>query len=255
LTPELIQNIVTIRQSEGLGARRIRSELLFQHEIQVSQTAIQRALQRQNVKPLKHARAKHVHKRYSATFPGERMQMDTMKIASGKYQYTLIDDFSRFVYAEIYPSKSAHNTLEFLDFVNDSLVYPIVCLQTDNGTEFTADCVLNYLQESCIKWRPITPGKPHLNGKVERVQRTIWEELYSHLNLKTTNLSEELGDYLMRYNYRRIHGVLGKTPAEREHEHLSDAPTSLAVQRSFDPLRERQIIRSRNINRLRHLLK
>lgn len=101
------------------------------------------------------------------------MQMDTMKIGPGMYQYTLIDDYSRFVYAEIYPTRSAKSTLEFLEFAEDSLVYPIVRLQTDNGSEFTAAPVWDYLLENCIRWRPIAPGKPHLNGKVERATNNM----------------------------------------------------------------------------------
>lgn len=183
------------------------------------------------------------------------MQMDTMKIGPGMYQYTLIDDYSRFVYAEIYPTRSAKSTLEFLEFAEDSLVYPIVRLQTDNGSEFTAAPVWDYLLENCIRWRPIAPGKPHLNGKVERVQRTIWDELYSRLNLKTANVADELGDYLIRYNYRRIHGSLATTPAERERECIWDAPMRYDAQMAFNPTYERWLMRERERKQMKRLLK
>lgn len=38
-----------------------------------------------------------------------------------------------------------------------------------------------------IKFRPVKPRSPHLNGKVERTQRTNLEEFYSQANLKATD--------------------------------------------------------------------
>ena len=255
VTPELERTILNIRAAEGLGARRIQSELLIVHKTQLSQTAIQRTLDRHTTSLPKRARPKHVHKCYSACFPGERMQMDTMKVGPKLYQYTLIDDHSRFVFSDIYPSRSAKSTLAFFEHLGDAVVYPIVHLQTDNGTEFTAQPVVEFMLENCIKWRPITPGKPHLNGKVERVQRTIWEELYSRLDLGTVDVAEVLGLYLIRYNYRRIHGAFGMTPVERRSEHIWDAPERYEVQMAFDEQQERQLITERSISRAKFLLK
>ena len=43
-----------------------------------------------------------------------------------------------------------------------------------------------------IKFRPIKPASPHLNGKVERSQRTDIEEFYSTVDLKAPDLSAQL---------------------------------------------------------------
>lgn len=43
-----------------------------------------------------------------------------------------------------------------------------------------------------IKFRPIKPASPHLNGKVERSQRTDIEEFYATVNLKAPDLSQQL---------------------------------------------------------------
>lgn len=254
VTPELESKILGI-QGEGLGARRIKNELLFVHDVNLSQTTIQRTLDRNATRLLHRRRPRHIHKRYSASLPGERMQMDTMKVGPGLYQYTLIDDYSRFVYADIYPSRSVKSTLAFFKHLEDAVVYPIVRLQTDNGSEFTAQAVTELMLQNCIKWRPIAPGKPYLNGKVERVQRTIRDEMYSKLDLKTADVAEALGLYLMRYNYRRIHGALSKTPAETLHDGIWSAPERYAVEQVFDEQRERQLMKARNLKRLRLLLK
>jgi transposase InsO family protein len=45
-------------------------------------------------------------------------------------------------------------------------------VQTDRGREFFAYCFQEKLMEYGIKFRPIEPALPHLNGKAERSQRT-----------------------------------------------------------------------------------
>lgn len=69
-----------------------------------------------------------------------------------------------------------------------------------------------------IKFRPIKPRTPHLNGKIERSQKTDKAEFYSLLNLKnpSINLIKLLADWEHFYNYKRPHSSLsGQTPYER----------------------------------------
>jgi len=60
----------------------------------------------------------------------------------------------------------------FLDRVIEEMPFPIERIQTDRGLEFFAEEVQRLLMEWAIKFRPIAPRSPHLNGKVERTQRT-----------------------------------------------------------------------------------
>ena len=62
--------ILQIREEKGLGARRIKSDLIHEYGIELSQTAIQRVLDRHDIPPLTRERRRHVHKRYNASFPG-----------------------------------------------------------------------------------------------------------------------------------------------------------------------------------------
>ena len=67
-----------------------------------------------------------------------------------------------------------------------------------------------------IKFRPIKPGSPHLNGKVERSQKTDLEEFYSTVELKSSDLEDRLQEWQHYYNWDRPHGALnGKTPIDR----------------------------------------
>ncbi len=101
------------------------------------------------------------------------------------------------------------NTVDFLEQVFDRIPFPIQRIQTDRGQEFFAYKVQEKLMEYCIKLRPIRPTSPHLNGKVERTQRTDLDEFYSSIDLKDPHLKDELGYWKFYYNWHRPHSSLG----------------------------------------------
>ena len=116
--------ILDIRKKRKLGARRIQNELKRLHSISLSLASIHKVLSRNKVKPLRRIRAKNGFKSYSRPVPGDRVQMDTKKVATGKYQYTAIDDCSRWRVLGLYPRRSAANTLLFLDRVFEEFLIP-----------------------------------------------------------------------------------------------------------------------------------
>lgn len=189
VTDDIVSWILALRVERRLGARRIQHELQRLYDCSLSIDTIHKVLSRQQVSPVRRPRRKNVVKRYEKELPGERVQFDTCKIAPGKYQYTAIDDFLRFLIAELYPRRAAAHTLDFVELVLDSLTVPVQVMQTDRGQEFMALRVQQYLRGQHIKFRPNRPGSPHLNGKVERVQRTVKEELYSGLPGRNTALT------------------------------------------------------------------
>src|SRR5262249_32264728 len=73
------------------------------------------------------------------------------------------------------------------------LPFPIQRVQTDCGMEFFACDFQQKLMDYAIKFRPIKPRSPHLNGKVERSQKTDWDEFYSTVDLTAPDLNEKLG--------------------------------------------------------------
>lgn len=208
--------ILDLRKQRNLGARRIQTELIRLHECPLSLATIHKVLSGQHAEPIKKLRRKKKFKRYSRPIPGDRIQMDTCKIASGIYQYTAVDDCSRWRVLEIYKRRTANNTLLFLDLVMEQFPFPIERIQTDRGLEFFAEKVQEKLMSLSIKFRPNKPGSPHLNGKVERSQKTDLEEFYAIADLSDfENLREELSAWQFFYNWQRPHGSLGgKTPSQ-----------------------------------------
>jgi transposase InsO family protein len=219
--------------------RRIQHELRRLYDCHLAIATIADVLGRYQVATLHPAKPRRTYLRYAKATPGERVQMDTFKVAPGIYQYTAVDDCSRFVVAELYPRRTAANTLDFLDLVLDNLGVPVQCIQTDRGSEFMAHKVQLRLRELRIKFRPNRPGSPHLNGKVERVQQTMWHEFYGNSDLTCNKLAEELGVWLMHYNYQRIHGSLGCPPVERLCQDIQAAPLWEDIVAGYDPATER----------------
>jgi transposase len=86
------QWILELRRDRNLGVRRIQNELRHLHQCSLSLSTIHRVLTEHQVPPLRRIKRVHKPKRYQKATPGERVQMDTCKIAPGIYQYTAVDD-------------------------------------------------------------------------------------------------------------------------------------------------------------------
>lgn len=216
--------ILKLRFEHNIGARRIQNELKRQYQLSVSLSTIHKILTTHQVQPIRRPPRKKRIRGYSKKIPGERIQMDTCKIASGLYQYTAIDDCTRFQVLELYTCRTAQNTLYFLEKVIEEMPFPIQRIQTDRGREFFAYKVQEWLMEHSIKFRPIRPHSPHLNGKVERAQRTDLEEFYATANLQGPGLRDKLSEWQHFYNWERIHGSLGKPPIYRYFELKDNTP-------------------------------
>jgi transposase InsO family protein len=223
-----------------LGARRIQSELLRLYNFSLSTATIHKVLKRSCVKPLKATRQpRKGTKRYEKEIPGERVQMDVCKIAPKLYQYTAIDDCTRLKVIRLYPNKQANSTLAFIEQVLSAFPFPIQRLQTDRGHEFMAHSVQKRLMELHIKFRPTKPRSPHLNGKVERTQRTDLEEFYSQVDLKSAQLGTELLEWEGYYNHERRHSSIRKTPWQKWQEVAHKVPSQAEVEEIYKQKQER----------------
>ncbi len=231
--------ILTLRKERNLGARRIQNELFRWHECRLSLATIHKILTRNEVTPLKRPKRKIGFKRYSRPIPGDRIQMDTMKLAPGLYQYTAVDDCTRSRVIGLYKRRTAANTLDFIERVCEEMPFPVQRVQTDRGTEFFAQKVQTLLMDWGIKFRPVKPASPHLNGKVERSQKTDLDEFYATADLKDPELSDRLDEWQHHYNWHRPHGSLGgKTPMERVCELAAETPLTDEVSQNYDPTKE-----------------
>lgn len=102
-------------------------------------------------KPIKKLKRKKKFNRYQRPIPGDRIQIDTCKIGPGIYQYTAVDDCSRWRVLELYKRRTASNTLEFIDIMIEEFPFPIQRIQSDRGREFFAHKV----QEKLMSYIPL----------------------------------------------------------------------------------------------------
>ena len=225
ITLELEALILDIREKRKWGAARISTHLLRTKKIELSPMTVWRVLKVHNVKPVVRRRKKSDYILYNKEVPGDRVQMDVTKIRPKAYQFTAIDDCTRLKVIRIYPNKKAETTIDFLGEVMRTFPFPILHIQTDWGTEFFNDAFQQELHEHYIKFRPIRPRTPHLNGKVERTQQTDKTEFWSCFDL--TDRSLDLNALAMEwqdfYNKKRPHSSLGgMTPSQKlqSAEHL-----------------------------------
>ena len=126
-------------------------------------------------------------RRYNKSYPGELVHFDSKRLPLIKgegqtlpreYLFVAIDDYSRELYAGIFPDKTQHSAELFLRQVVDECPYTIEYTYSDNGKEFK--CVSDHafvkaFTELGIGQKFTRVNRPQTNSKAERVIRTIME--------------------------------------------------------------------------------
>ena len=167
------------------------------------------------------------------------MQIDTCKVGKGLYQFTAIDDCTRMRVLALYSSRSAINAAHFVEnYLLPQFPFPIQRIQSDRGGEFMGEEFQDALRNNHIKFRPNRPRAPHLNGKVERSQRTDRMEFWSTVDNTASReiLEEQVAQWQDFYNRDRTHSAIhSKTPNARFHELIEVLPTVEAVQAAYTP--------------------
>jgi transposase InsO family protein len=204
----------------GVGVRRLHVQMAARG-VACSLSSVYRILRRAGALVLRPRKPRPIWIRYAKAHPGERAQMDLKYLPRGLFQLTLIDDCSRYLAACVIPKRTMAAVATALPALLAELPFPLRCIQTDNGSEFGSALTL-LLKELGIRHAHTRPRTPRLNGKVERVHRTMQEEFWDAVeDASPEHWKPWLRDYVRFYNRRRIHSALGyKTPAEYALERL-----------------------------------
>lgn len=224
-TPEEIKLIQDMRRRNPHAGLVIFWVKLTQRGYQRSITGLYRFLKKQGMTAQKLPNPKYVPKPYEQmAYPGQRVQIDVKFVpacclvneAKGKkfYQYTAIDEYSRWRYVEAFEEHSTYSSARFLEHLIRRFPMPIECVQTDNGMEFTKrfstpgqvtlTAFQRVLQEHGIRHKLIRPFTPRHNGKVERSHRKDNERFYaSHTFYSFADFSRQLQLYNRR-DYNRF---------------------------------------------------
>lgn len=124
----------------------------------------------------------------------------------------LRDDGTRYRILRVYTRRTANNTSDFPDGVPEEMPFPIQRIQTDRGREFFAVIVQERMKRYGIKFRPNKPASPHLNGKVERSQKTDRIEFCSTIDLTSADLDMLLAEWQHYYHRERPHSAHKEKP-------------------------------------------
>lgn len=153
------------------------------------------------VEPEINRRRKRSSKPYQrADYPGQKVQVDVKYvpaecIANGKkyYQYTAVDECTRWTYRRMYEEHSTYSSTDFLVHLLKSFPVPIREIQTDNGSEFTKALLTNdsddlslfelNLKDNDIIYHRIRVATPRHNGKVERQHREDQKRFYNKMRM------------------------------------------------------------------------
>ena len=192
--------------------------------------------------PIKLPNPKYIPKPYEQMrYPGQKVQIDVKYVPSvclvGEavedakecggyyYQYTFIDEYSRFRYLEAFKEKDTYTSTVFLKHVVEKFPYAIECVQTDNGFEFTNELgnskkkpptlFEKTLEQLGIKHKKIRPFTPRHNGKVERSHRKDNEEFYaSHRFYSFDDFVKQLAVRQRQYNNFPMRPLNWKSPRD-----------------------------------------
>src|SRR5216683_3113283 len=93
------------------------------------------------------------------------------------FQYTALDDCTRFRVLRLYRRLHHRSSLAFLTELRTAFPFPIQRLQCDHGQEFSFAFGLG-VEAAGIRHRYIRPRRPQQNGKVERSHRIDQEEFW-----------------------------------------------------------------------------
>jgi transposase InsO family protein len=167
---------------------------------------------------------------HGGTFPGEKLQLDVKFMPSEcnksdrkMYQYTAIDEYSRWCYREIYDEHSTYSAFLFLINLIKNAPFPIKGIQTDNGTEWTNALLVvkakhktlfeEALERLKIKYNRIRIATPRHNGRVERQHRIDQKRFYDRNKFYSLIDAQRKVKIYNKYSNSRIKTCLNfKTP-------------------------------------------
>ena len=228
---KLISNMRRRNPNAGLVVFWIK---LRQKGYSRSITGLYRILQKQGKMAVKPPNPKYIPKPYEKMlYPGQRVQIDVKVVpsacivgaAQGEnfYQYTAIDEYSRFRYLEAFTEQNSYSSAVFVEHLLKKFPFKIECIQTDNGREFTKkygssnnpkpSMFERKLMEFGIEHKLIKVYTPRHNGKVERSHRKDNEYFYAtHKFYSFEDFEKQLKVHNRKYNKFPMRPLNWKSP-------------------------------------------
>lgn len=248
------------------GYRKVTAVLRNEHEQKVNPKRVARLRRREGLQAARKKHKRHRLKsneevRRSASRPDEVWSYDFVEdtLVDGRKVriLSIIDEYTReALMLRVARSFPARRVIDVLEEVMVCTGRVPTHLRSDNGPEFVARTVREWLEQAGVGPLYITPGSPWENGHVESCHASLRAELLDReLFFDYGETQAMLDDWRETYNAKRPHGALGyRTPRRAAREAVAApcplrgplaplgsgcAPTSLAAREPKSSARPR----------------
>jgi transposase InsO family protein len=184
-TPEEVALMISVTREKGFLPPLLMFQELVERGYTRSYGGMKRFFRRHFATPAAPLVSPEKPKVYDGgKYPGERVQLDVKYVPKAclygekLYQFTAVDEYSRWCFREIYAEHSDQSARDFLKKLVKAAPFRILEIQTDNGHEWTNELrgqkvlTLTRFEEELarqgISCRRIRVGTPKHNGRVER---------------------------------------------------------------------------------------
>jgi transposase InsO family protein len=180
--------------------------------------------------------------RYQKEHPGEMVHTDSSMlplirgeaaVTPREYLYVFVDDYSRFLFADILPDQTSWSAAICLDEALIMMPFEILVMYSDNGKEFKKAfkelCIKNNIKQQFTR-----PYRPQTNGKAERAIKTIKTDLLrGQPHTTREERRRHLYAFVRHYNQVRVHQALGNvSPITYLEAYITKTKTELAELRN-----------------------
>jgi transposase InsO family protein len=228
LTPEEDGKILAAaREAPELSSRQVAAWITDNAGFAVSESTVYRILRREGLvkRPeVQLVAGKEYHTK--TTGPHQMWATDAsyFHVVGWGYYYlvTVMDDYSRFILAwKLQRDMAADSLIEVIQEAVDATgmaevpVEDRTKLLSDNGPGYVSRAFRDYLHLVGIRHILAAPFHPQTNGKLERYQQTVKQEVNQVPYELPGQLERAIAAFVDYYNFHRYHKALGDvTPAD-----------------------------------------
>ena len=228
LTPEEDGKVLAAaREAPELSSRQLAAWITDNAGFAVSESTVYRILRREGLvkRPeVQLVAGKEYHTK--TTGPHQMWATDAsyFRVVGWGYYYlvTVMDDYSRFILAwKLQRDMAADSLIEVIQEAVDATgmaevpVEDRTKLLSDNGPGYVSRAFRDYLHLVGIRHILAAPFHPQTNGKLERYQQTVKQEVNQVPYELPGQLERAIAAFVDYYNFHRYHKALGDvTPAD-----------------------------------------
>ena len=215
------------RRHPELRHRELAWRMVDEDVAYLSASTVYRILKEANlVHPWRRRTKRSREQDEKATRPNERWATDVLQIVLGVGTYFVVsfmDEYSRYVVHYelttgvdgITLSTAAQAAIDTLPKGVDGQPVDKPEIRSDNGSGYISKEFKTVLKENGLGHHRIKPHCPEENGLIERLHRTLREDLEGEALTNLLEAERVFGRIVRRYNEERLHSALGYlTPAD-----------------------------------------